>query len=479
MKWQILLIVIAAVICNTCATNPVSRRKQLVFMSEKQEIAMGQQADPQIQAEFGVYEDKALQDFINEKGQQMAAVSHRSNLEFHFRIVDSEVINAFAVPGGYVYFTRGIMAHFNNEAQFAGVLGHEIGHVTARHTVEQQRNQILSQVGLIAGIVLAPELGQILAEPASQGLALMLLKFGRDAERESDLLGVEYSTRIGYDAREMADFFLTLERQGAQSGQGELPEFLSTHPSPANRYDRVHKLAKDCKGNLKVQNPKVNRNSYLQMIDGIVYGEDPRQGYLENHVFYHPGLKFSFDVPTGWRYQNTPSQVQLASTDGKGMMMLKAAKGTSPKDAATAFVEQNNLQAHDAEELTVNGHPAFAVLADSPAQQGPGLRTQSYFIKYGELIYMILGASVANDFGAFQPTFTKSQESFKELTDPAKINKKPQRVRIKNVTKAQTLQSALASFDVNEKRLEEHAILNGKKLEDQLEAGTPIKVIGE
>jgi predicted Zn-dependent protease len=168
-------------------------------MSEAQEIAMGKEADPQIVAQMGLYDNKELQAFITEKGKQMAAASHRPNLNYEFKIVDSDVLNAFAVPGGYVYFTRGIMAHFNNEAEFAGVLGHEIGHITARHSVAQQRNALLGQLGIIAGMVVSPEFGRF-AETASQGLGLLFLKFGRDAERESDKLGVEYSSKIGYDA---------------------------------------------------------------------------------------------------------------------------------------------------------------------------------------------------------------------------------------------------------------------------------------
>ena len=156
-------------------------------MSEAQEIAMGKEADPHIVAQYGLYKDDALQAFITQKGKEMAAISHRPNLNYEFKIVDSDVLNAFAVPGGYVYFTRGIMAHFNNEAEFAGVLGHEIGHIAARHSVEQQRNQILGQVGLMAGIILSPQLAQ-LGEAASQSLGLLFLKFGRDAERESDKL---------------------------------------------------------------------------------------------------------------------------------------------------------------------------------------------------------------------------------------------------------------------------------------------------
>src|SRR3989337_3253439 len=178
------------VILHSCAKNPVTGKRDFMLLSESQEIAMGQQSDPDIVKFFGLYDDKNLQKFIEEKGQQMAAISHRTNLQYEFKIVDSPVVNAFAVPGGYVYFTRGIMAHFNNEAEFAGVLGHEIGHITARHSVAQQRNALLGQLGLIAGMVIRPEFAQF-AEQASQGLGLLLLKFGRDAERESDQLGVE------------------------------------------------------------------------------------------------------------------------------------------------------------------------------------------------------------------------------------------------------------------------------------------------
>jgi predicted Zn-dependent protease len=464
---------------NSCATNPVTGKKQVVLMSEAQEIAMGKEADPQIIAQFGLYEDKALQDFIVEKGKQMAAISHRPNLDYQFRVVDSDVINAFAVPGGYVYFTRGIMAHFNNEAEFAGVLGHEIGHIAARHSVEQQRNAVLGQIGIIAGVVLAPDLAQF-AETASQGLGLLLLKFGRDAERESDRLGVEYSSKIGYDASEMAGFFRTLERKSAESGQQELPGFLSTHPNPGDRFVTVGKLATEWKQKLNLTNAQVNRNTYLKRIEGLVYGEDPKQGYLENSVFYHPELKFQFSVPSGWNYQNTPQQVQLAAKDGKAMMMLTLAKGNSIQEAANSFLQQNNLQLLDSKEVNVNGLSAVAMLADVQPQQGQQqqpIRTVSYFIQYGQLIYLLLGVSATGDFNNYLPTFTNAQRSFRELTDASKINKKPQRVRLKNVRTSSTLEQALRDHKVDTKRLEEFAILNGMKLSDRVDAGTLIKII--
>lgn len=469
---------------HSCATNPVTGKKQVVLMSEEQEIAMGMQADPEIVAQFGLYEDKALQAFITEKGKKMAAISHRPNINYEFKIVDSEVLNAFAVPGGFVYFTRGIMAYFNNEAEFAGVLGHEIGHIAARHSVAQQRNAILGQLGIIAGVVIAPELAQF-AEAASQGLGLLFLKFGRDAERESDRLGVEYSTKIGYDAHQMAGFFKTLERKGAGSGAGELPEFLSTHPNPGDRNTSVSKLATEWKQKLNLTNPEVNRNIYLKRIEGLIYGEDPKQGFLENNVFYHPVLKFQFSIPQGWNYQNTPQRVQIAPKDGKALMMLMLAPGKSLQEAANGVLQQNNLQLLDSKEVNVNGLRGIAMVADlkpQQAQQGQQqqqaqIRTLSYIIQYGDLIYLLLGVSSITDFNNYQPFFTNHMQSFKELRDPAKINKKPERVQLKTIAASTTLEQALRNYRVIEKRLEEHAILNGMKLTDRVAQGTLIKVL--
>ena len=174
------------ILLSACAVNPVTGKKQVVLMSQSQEIAMGKESDPQVVASFGLYDDPALQKFLTTKGMAMAAISHRPKLAYEFKIVDSPVVNAFALPGGYVYFTRGIMAHFNNEAEFAGVLGHEIGHITARHSVIQQRNAMLGQLGIIAGVVLVPELSQF-ADPLSTGLQLALMSFGSEKKKNEAL----------------------------------------------------------------------------------------------------------------------------------------------------------------------------------------------------------------------------------------------------------------------------------------------------
>lgn len=461
---------------SSCVRNPVTGKRDFILISKKQEIAMGQQADPEIVSFFGLYEDKKLQRFIDEKGQKMAAISHRDKLAYEFKIVDSPVINAFAVPGGYVYFTRGIMAHFNNEAEFAGVLGHEIGHIAARHSAKQQSKAMLAQVGLVAGMVISPEFAQF-ADVANQGVSLLFLKFGRDAERQSDRLGVEYSAKIGYDAEEMAEFYLTLNRIAAQSGGSAVPSFLSTHPDPEDRYEAVTELAAVWKKKLPDNRFEVNRNEYLRMIDGMVYGPDPKQGFVENQVFYHPVLKFRFPIPeAGWTFQNTPQQVQMAHESGKAILMMQLGQGASLEAAAQAMLEANQLQLVESKQVNVNGLEALAVVADQQQEQ-QSLRTLSYFISYDGTIYHFLGISTLNDFNTFAPVFTATMTNFKELTESDKLNRQPERISVKTVNNATTLEQALRSHGAPADRLEELAILNGMTLDTRVDAGMLIKMI--
>lgn len=478
-------VLIALLMLDSCAKNPVTGRSELMLMSKGQEIAMGQQSDPEIVAFFGLYEDQRLQSFINEKGKQMAAVSHRPDLPYEFKIVDSPVVNAFAVPGGFVYFTRGIMAHFNNEAEFAGVLGHEIGHITARHSAKQYSNAMLGQVGLIAGSIISPEFAQM-ADVAQQGLQLLFLKFGRDAESQSDKLGVEYSTKIGYDASEMAGFFQTLDRLSSKAGGEEVPTFLSTHPDPADREQKVAKLAADWRRKTKSTDLDVNRESYLKMIDGIVYGEDPKQGFVENNVFYHPVMKFQFSIPALWAVQNTPQQVQMVPKDGRALMILTLAQGNSLEAAAQTTIQNFQIKVLDSKQQTVNGLPAIIVVGDQvvqqqqqqqqqQAQQGP--RVLMYFIQYGGNIYNLIGASSQADFNNYMQLFQSTMGTFQELRDPSKLNKQPERIRVKSAAQSGTLSQVLGSLRVDSKRMEELATLNGMTLEERVERGTLIKVI--
>jgi predicted Zn-dependent protease len=477
-------IVVAIFLLDACAKNPVTGKNDFMLMSKGQEVAMGQQSDPEITSFFGLYENEPIQRFINQKGQEMVAISHRKDLKYTFKIVDSPVVNAFAVPGGYVYFTRGIMAHFNNEAEFAGVLGHEIGHITARHSAKQYSKAMLGQIGLVAGSVISPEFAQF-ADIAQSGLQLLFLKFGRDAESQSDKLGVEYSTKIGYDAQQMADFFKTLDRLSHQGGGEEVPTFLSTHPDPADREVKVAKEATAWKRKVKTADLKVNRDGYLKMIDGLVYGEDPKQGFVENNIFYHPVLKFQFSVPPLWTVQNTPQQVQMAPKDGRAALMLTLAEGTSLENAAQTTLQKNQLKLIDSKQETVNGLPAILLIADQQAQQQqqqqqgqqPLLRVMMYFIQYGNNIYNLIGISSQADFNSYAQLFQSTMGSFGPLNDPSKLNKQPERVRIKEVGQDATLSQVFNNFHVKDGRMEEMAILNGMALNDRVNRGMLIKII--
>ncbi|RAW00450.1 peptidase M48 [Pseudochryseolinea flava] len=445
-----------------------------MLMSENQEIATGKQSDPEIKAFFGVYEDARLQKFIQEKGEQMAAISHRKNLDFQFQIVDSPVVNAFAVPGGYVYFTRGIMAHFNNEAEFAGVLGHEIGHITARHSAKQYSRAMLAQVGLIAGTVISDDFARY-ADIAQTGVSLLFLKFGRDAESQSDNLGVQYSTAIGYDAKEMATFFQTLDRLQKKSG-AEVPDFLSTHPNPGDRERKVSKAAESAQKKTPKANLKVGRDSYLKMIDGLIYGEDPKQGFAEGGVFYHPVLKFQFPIPRQWNLENTPQQVQMAASDGGAVLIMTIAGGNNLEQAANSVIQKYQLNIVESGKRTINGMPAVEMVADQQ-QEGQAIRTYVTLIDYSGSIYLFIGASQRQQFDAYAPILQSTIRNFDVLTDRDKLNRQPERIRIKTIPRNESFAQAMRDFSVSEKRIQETAILNGMSLEEPLEKGTLIKII--
>ena len=476
-------LVAAILFFNQCSRNPVTGKKELSFMSESQELSLGQQSDPSVQAEFGVYADSLLQQYLTVRGTEMAKISHRPTLQFHFKVIDSDVVNAFAVPGGYVYFTRGILAHFNNEAQMMGVLGHEIGHVTARHGAQQQTKQILLQGGLIVGMIASPKFAQY-ADVASQGLQLMMLKYSRDHESQSDKLGVEYSSRTGYDAREMAGFFQTIGRIQEAAG-ASIPNILSTHPDPGDRFKNVTAMAVATQQANPSKSYEINRDGYLRRIDGIVYGEDPRQGYVENNNFYHPELKFEFPIPTDWQTHNSPTQFQMASKDQKAMMILTLAPEKTLEEAANAVVQKHKLKVVDQRNTNINGLQAIVQIADQIPEAAQNTqqaaqnttRVMTTFIAYNGMNYLIHGIAGTADYAQYERSFSNTMMGFRALTDYAKINVTPYKIRIKTVYNDGTLLDALRAFNMPEKRHKELAILNGMELTDRVSRGMLIKTI--
>ena len=461
----------------SCAVNPVTGKRELMLVSEDQEIALGIKSDPQIVQTYGAYNDPKIAKYVTDLGKSMAAISHRSNLDYHFRVLDSPVINAFAVPGGFVYITRGILAYLNNEAELAGVMGHEIGHITARHSAKQISRQQIAQVGLGVGVVLSQDFAQF-AGLAQSSLGLIFLRFGRDAERQADQLGVDYSTTVGFDAREMANFFGTLDRMSAGQERGGLPGWFSTHPDPAERVQNVRKMAAEQQAKRPGQTFKINRNGYLRTIDGITFGDDPRQGYTESNMFYHPELKFQFPVPANWQVVNTPSQVQIVSGDKKAAILFKLAAEKSASAAAQAFVTESKATVIDGQAASVHSLPAQRVISDITNQQGT-LRVLSYFIEYGGNVYIFHGFTNKSGFSGYKANFERTMRGFNRLTNPQKINVKQDRIHIRSVKKSGTLRDVLLSFGVKDKKLEQHSLLNGMRLTDTVKSRTLIKVVGK
>ena len=460
----------------SCATNPVTGDREFMLVSEQQEISMGKEYDPQVVATYGVYDDAEIAAYISDIGQRIATVSDRPGLAYEFKVLDSPVINAFAVPGGYVYFTRGILAYLNNEAEVVGVMGHEVGHIAARHSAKQISQQQIATIGLGVGSILSEDVAKY-AGLAQAGLGLLFLRFGRDAERQSDQLGVDYSTKLGYDATEMANFFGTLDKMsGGESGG--LPGWFSTHPAPDERVQNVTRMAQEQQAKNPAANYEVNREKYLRKIDGLIFGDDPRQGYAEEGFFYHPELKFQFPVPADWQVVNTPSQVQIANSDQNAVILFQLAQQNTARAAADNFVTQANAQKVSDDAMRVHSLNAVRLVSDVNSNDGV-LRVVSYFIEYEGRVYLFHGLSNKLNFSRYGDTMENCMRGFNRLTNPQKINVEPNRIRIKTVAKTGTLESTLQSFGVAADKMELHSLLNGMELTSTVSANSLIKVVGK
>jgi predicted Zn-dependent protease len=459
----------------SCAVNPVSGQRELMLVSESEEVQLGGQADAGVVGQFGIYDDQKLNAYVKDLGQRIGKVSHRSQLAYHVKVLDVSVVNAFAVPGGYVYFTRGILAALNSEAELAGVMGHEIGHITARHSAQQISRAQLAQMGVAMGSIFS-ETFRALSGLTGMGVQMLFLKFSRDNERQADDLGVEYASKVGYDASQMANFFETLDRMQPHSDKSGLPGWFSTHPNPQDREKVVRERSREWQQKLGQKDPMVGRNAYLSHIDGLVFGEDPRQGYVDDGVFYHPQLHFQFPVPRDWKVNNTPSQVQMAPKQGGAIILLSATSGTSSRQAAIQFAERSQASVIKYDARDVNGLSAYRLISDIRTQGGV-LRVMSYFIAKDEYIYVFHGLSSPQSFEAYATLFDRTMGQFRHLKDRKRVDVKPDRIQIRATKMAGTMGSVLRSLGVPEKEHEKIALLNGKSLKDPIPAKTLIKVV--
>lgn len=468
---RIAAVLLALASITACAVDPVTGRSTLMLMTEGQEIALGQQNDQASLAQYGAYDDPELAAWVNEVGQAMAERAERPHLPWTFRVLDDSIVNAFAGGGGYVYLTRGILAWANSEAEVVGILGHEIGHVTARHIPERYTSTTLAQVGLAAGMIVSPELRAVGGE-LQQGVGLLLLKFSRDNESESDRLGVRYAIEAGYDARALADFFDTLDRLAGPAAQ-RLPEWASTHPAPAGRAAQVAEIAAPLVEGLDLA---VGRREHLQRIDGMVFGINPREGVMEGRTFVHPDLLFQVDFPDGWAVQNTRTVVMAAPDDGRAVVALLASRREAETLRAHvgAVLEGRGATNARGERTTVNGYPAFWV-AYNIEDGATRLGVRETFVEYDGLVYDLVGYTLDSDYARFAPVFEAYQGAFRALPGNRADQYQPDRIRITRADRTASFESlaqGTAAADVDQL-----ALLNGVGRTSTVQVGALIKTV--
>jgi predicted Zn-dependent protease len=416
-----------------CPRSPVTGQRQLILITEGQEIALGQQAAEQVAAQIGLVPDSALQSYLQALGASLAAITERPHLPWTFRVVDDPTPNAFALPGGYIYFTRGLLALLDSEAQLASVLGHEIGHVTARHSVAMISRAQLAQLGLGVGMILVPEL-QALGGVASAGLELLFLRHGRDAERQADELGFRYALTQRFDVREMREIFVTLQRVGEAAGQSPLPSWLQTHPGPEERIAAAQERAAAL---TDVGQLRLGREAYLTRLEGLVFGRNPRHGVFEDAAFMHPDLRFRIDFPAGWGYQNLPQVVMAGSPQNDAAIQLTLVQGSATQ-AAQRFLGQQNVTTPGPSRETINGLPAVSARFRAQTQQGV-LDGLALWIEHEGRTYQVLGLSTAARYAAYDPIFRASLGSFRVLTDARVLGLQPNRIRLVRIPESMTL----------------------------------------
>lgn len=467
------ILLILVIFIYSCAVNPVTGKKELMLISEQGEIELGQKTDKEIKTQFGIYDDAKLNSYVAEIGKNLAPHTHRPHLEYHFAVLDSPVTNAFAVPGGYIYVTRGILAMFNSEAELAAVLGHELGHVNARHSIKKLSQAIMFQIGLAVGSALS-ETFQKISGLAGIGIQLLFLKFSRDDEREADRLGIEYARKGGYNPEKMVDFFQSLEKLGDLSEGHTLPGFLSTHPLTSERIENAKNMVVPEDNKLKVL-----QNTYLSRIDGMIFGNDPRQGYVEENAFYHPQMRFTFSFPRDWNIQNQPSQVILSSKDGKAVLILQAEESSESLDnyarKVSSKLENSTLLKEN--YLSINGLHSFQQLLELRQEESKKLRARMSYIKKSPHIFTLIAFSSENDFPSYDFQFGTIIGSFQELTDKKYINRSPKKLRLIKANGRNSLKTIFQSSRVDEKLWPQLAVMNGLELNQVPKKDQLIKIV--
>lgn len=461
-----------------CAQNPVTGDKDFVLMSEQQEIQMGAQAHRDVLKEYATVDNPGLQAYVNEVGQRLAQQSHRSQLKWHFAVIDSPDVNAFALPGGYVYITRGIMAYLDSEAELAGVIGHEIGHVTARHGVRQQSAQTAAGLGAVLGSILVPGLDNQAGASLLQTLAqAWTAGYGREHELEADRLGAEYLAKTGYAPQAMIEVIGVLKNQelfaAAQAKRDgrQVRTYhgtFDTHPSNDARLRQVVAAA----NKYSVASPREGRNEYLQKMAGVVFGDSPDQGVIRGNALLHEKLGLAMQFPPGWRVQNRPDRVVALSPKGDALVELQQ----GPKNDRPLETLQKGLKLDSGaryESGSLGGYPAaFA----AGAQQGKPVVVAA--VVFQGIQYLVAG--MAKDKAVYdreRNTLRASINSFRAITPAEKQSARPYVLRVMTAPAGTTMAALARQSPLGPEAEAQLRLMNGLYPDGEPRPGQLLKIV--
>jgi predicted Zn-dependent protease len=470
--------VLAAVSCAACATNPVTGNREFSLMSEAQEVEIGQQLDPEVRNEMGVYGDQALQEYVEEIGMRLARQSHRPNLPWHFTVVDVPAINAFALPGGYIYVTRGLLAYLNDEAQLAGVLGHEIGHVTARHAAQAYTKATTGGLGLTVLGIFVPA-SRPFGGLAESALGVLFLKYGRDDELQSDRLGAEYAVKNGWDPGGVAGMLTTLARIEETGDRRGVPNWLSTHPQAADRVDRLRATVAELSQGTP-ESLAANRDEYVRRIDGIVFGDNPEEGVVRGSSFVHPDLRFSVEMPEGWEINNGKTQVVAKSPGEEQYVILQLVenpRGGSIEEVAERGMSSAGFRPVQGTDAQINGLTAHVGTYQGSVQGMGRVLTRAAHIQLERRVYRLAGIASPDDYPRVERWFDETIQSFRALNRTEAADVRPNHVDLYTVRAGDTWQSIAQRAGEGNVKATTLAIMNSYPVNEQPRPGDRIKII--
>lgn len=470
---------LAALALADCAQNPVTGNPNLVLVSESQEIAIGRREDANVRKQYEVYDNPALQQYVNEIGQRLAKSSHRPGIEYRFLVVDSPEVNAFALPGGFIYITRGILAYLGSEAELAAVLGHELGHVTARHSVQQLSAATAANIGVSILQIFVPQAGGALGSNVVNLLGGALLSgYGREHELEADRLGAEYLARTSYDPQAMVRVVGVLKNQelfDAEVAKAEGREPRAYHGLFASHPDNDTRLQQVVGEAARYRQPELRtaREEFLRRADRMTYGDSPKQGITRNNVFYHAEFGLAVRFPAGWRVKNQPQNVIATSPDGEMYIDLRSG---GPAQGAPENILRKRVNLGSGGRVTPTTINGLAAAVADTTLGGRPTRVTCVFL--GKSAFLIgAQARTAAAFNQHRSEIESSIASFHAITDKERALAQPLRMRVINA-QAGTTFAELAKRSPLGRFAEGHLrVINGLYPSGEPVAGQALKIV--